>query len=128
MLGAVVVGASLALAAALAACGSAGSGPGHAVGGVSARPASRIPASAPWGTGSWGTCAPLVLIMGYGWTMEGWDPPVWFMPWPGTTASSCSTIRASAAPIKLPGTFSIDAMADQTGALIDTLGRMCWCG
>jgi pimeloyl-ACP methyl ester carboxylesterase len=114
-LGAVVVGASLALAA----CGSPGLAPG-----------TKSVVSAPAGIAHTrlgavgyrivGSGPPLVLIMGYGWTMEGWDPRLVH-----ALARHHRVVMFDNSGIgrthELPGTFSIDAMADQTSALIDTL-------
>ena len=67
-----------------------------------------------------GTGPPLVLIMGYGWTMDDWDPllvhalalhnRVVMFDNSGTGQTQ-----------QLPPPYSIDAMANQTSALIDTL-------
>ncbi|HET9079956.1 MAG TPA: alpha/beta fold hydrolase [Trebonia sp.] len=68
-----------------------------------------------------GSGPPLVLIMGYGGTMSSWDPrfvdalaqayTVVIFDNPGIGGTSA-----------LPGPLSIDAMADETGALITALG------
>ncbi len=114
-LGAVVVGASLALAA----CGSPSLAPGtKSVVSAPARIAhTRLGAV---GYRIVGSGPPLVLIMGYGWTMEGWDPRLVH-----ALAGHHRVVMFDNSGIgrthELPGTFSIDAMADQTSALIDTL-------
>jgi pimeloyl-ACP methyl ester carboxylesterase len=72
-----------------------------------------------------GSGPPLVLIMGYAWTMEGWDPRlvhalarhhrvVMF--------DNSGVGRTQPLPGELTATLTIDAMASQTSALIDTLG------
>jgi pimeloyl-ACP methyl ester carboxylesterase len=72
-----------------------------------------------------GSGPPLLLIMGYDWTMEGWDPRlihalarhhrvVMF--------DNSGVGRTQSMPGEQTGTLTIDAMADQTSALIDTLG------
>jgi pimeloyl-ACP methyl ester carboxylesterase len=116
VLGAVAVGASLALAA----CGSPALAPGtRSVVSAPARIAhTRLGAV---GYRVVGSGPPLVLIMGYGWTMEGWDPRLVH-----ALARHHRVVMFDNSGIgrthELPGTFSIDAMADQTSALIDTLG------
>ena len=68
-----------------------------------------------------GTGSPLVLIMGYGLTMEGWDPRLVHV-----LAEHHRVVMFDNSGIgrtqALPPTLSIDAMADQTSALITTLG------
>ena len=68
-----------------------------------------------------GSGPPLVLIMGYGWTMEGWDPRLVH-----ALARHNRVVMFDNSGVghtqELPQPFSIDAMADQTSALIDTLG------
>jgi pimeloyl-ACP methyl ester carboxylesterase len=63
---------------------------------------------------------PLVLIMGYGWTMEGWDPRLVH-----DLAAHNRVVMFDNSGIgrtRLLPEPSIDAMADQTSALITTLG------
>ena len=68
-----------------------------------------------------GNGPPLVLIMGYGWTMEGWDPRLVH-----ALARHNRVVMFDNAGVgrtqPLPAPLTIDAMADQTSALIDTLG------
>lgn len=68
-----------------------------------------------------GSGPPLVLIMGYGWTMEDWDPRLVH-----ALALHHRVVMFDNSGVgrtqDLPQPFSIDAMADQTSALIDTLG------
>jgi pimeloyl-ACP methyl ester carboxylesterase len=68
-----------------------------------------------------GSGPPLVLIMGYGGTMEDWDPRLVhaLAPHHRVVMFDNSGIGRTQ---ELPQPFSIDAMADQTSALIDTLG------
>jgi pimeloyl-ACP methyl ester carboxylesterase len=58
--------------------------------------------------------------MGYGWTMEDWDPRLVH-----ALAQHNRVVMFDNSGVgrtqELPGTFSIDDMADQTSALIDTL-------
>jgi pimeloyl-ACP methyl ester carboxylesterase len=68
-----------------------------------------------------GTGPPLVLIMGYAGTMEDWDPRLIH-----TLARHNRVVMFDNAGVgrtqPLRGEPTIDAMADQTSALIDTLG------
>jgi pimeloyl-ACP methyl ester carboxylesterase len=68
-----------------------------------------------------GSGSPVVLITGFGGTMESWDPR-----FVDALAAHHRVVIFDNAGIggtsALPGTLTIDAMADQTGALIDTLG------
>jgi len=68
-----------------------------------------------------GSGLPLVLVMGYGWTMEGWDPRMVH-----ALALHHRVVMFDNSGVgrtqELPQPFSVDAMADQTSALIDTLG------
>jgi pimeloyl-ACP methyl ester carboxylesterase len=68
-----------------------------------------------------GSGPPLVLIMGYGWTMEGWDPRLVH-----ALARHNRVVMFDNSGVgrtqELPPPLTIDAMADQTSALIDTLG------
>jgi pimeloyl-ACP methyl ester carboxylesterase len=68
-----------------------------------------------------GSGPPLVLIMGYGWTMEDWDPRLVhaLALHNRVVIFDNSGVGHTAA---LPPPYSIDAMANQTSALIDTLG------
>ncbi|HEX9040382.1 MAG TPA: alpha/beta hydrolase [Trebonia sp.] len=67
-----------------------------------------------------GSGPPLVLIMGYGGTMSGWDPRL-----VDALASRHRVVTFDNAGIggtsALPGTLTIDAMADQASALITAL-------
>jgi pimeloyl-ACP methyl ester carboxylesterase len=68
-----------------------------------------------------GSGPPLVLIMGYGWTMEGWDPRLVH-----ALARHNRVVMFDNSGVgrtqQLPPPFSVDAMAGQTSALIGTLG------
>jgi pimeloyl-ACP methyl ester carboxylesterase len=68
-----------------------------------------------------GSGPPLVLIMGYGWTMDGWDPRLVH-----ALARHNRVVMFDNSGVgrtqQLPAPLTIDAMADQTSALIDTLG------
>jgi len=61
------------------------------------------------------------LIMGYGWTMEDWDPRLVH-----ALAQHNRVVTFDNSGVgrtqQLPPPLTIDAMADQTSALIDTLG------
>ncbi|HEX3492842.1 MAG TPA: alpha/beta hydrolase [Streptosporangiaceae bacterium] len=67
-----------------------------------------------------GSGPPLVLIMGYGWTMDDWDPRLVH-----ALARHHRVVMFDNSGIgrtsELSEPFSIDDMADQTSALIDTL-------
>ena len=68
-----------------------------------------------------GSGPPLVLIMGYAWTMEGWDPRlVHALARHNRVVMFDNSGVGRTQP--LPAPLTIDAMADQTSALIDTLG------
>src|ERR1700733_8063508 len=68
-----------------------------------------------------GSGPPLVLVMGYGWTMEGWDPRLVH-----ALALHHRVVMFDNSGVgrtqELPQPFSVDAMADQTSALITALG------
>jgi len=68
-----------------------------------------------------GTGPPLVLIMGYAGTIEDWDPRLVH-----ALAAHHRVVMFDNSGVgdtqQLPQPFSIDAMADQVSALIDTLG------
>jgi pimeloyl-ACP methyl ester carboxylesterase len=70
---------------------------------------------------SYGSGPPLVLIMGYGGTMESWDPR-----FVDTLAKHYRVVIFDNAGVgdtqALAAPLTIDAMADQTSALIDSLG------
>ena len=70
---------------------------------------------------SFGSGPPLVLIMGYGGTMESWDPR-----FVDALAKHYRVVIFDNAGVgdtqALPAALTIDAMADQTSALIDSLG------
>jgi pimeloyl-ACP methyl ester carboxylesterase len=68
-----------------------------------------------------GTGSPLVLIMGYSGTMEDWDPR--FVDALAADHRVVIFDNAGIGATKgLPAPLTIDAMADQTSALIDALG------
>jgi pimeloyl-ACP methyl ester carboxylesterase len=119
-------GIVLGLAAVLAsvALGACGSSPGMAPGTASVVSAPVRIAHTSLGDVGYrvvGSGPPLVLIMGYGWTMEGWDPRLVH-----ALARHNKVVMFDNSGVgdtqELPPPFSIDAMADQASALIDTLG------
>jgi pimeloyl-ACP methyl ester carboxylesterase len=68
-----------------------------------------------------GSGPPLVLIMGYGWTMEGWDPRlVHALALHHRVVMFDNSGVGLTQPLAPP--LTIDAMADQTSALISALG------
>jgi pimeloyl-ACP methyl ester carboxylesterase len=70
---------------------------------------------------SFGSGPPLVLIMGYGGTMESWDPR--FVDALAKHYRVVIFDNAGVADTEaLPAPLTIDAMADQTSTLIDSLG------
>ena len=69
-----------------------------------------------------GSGPPLVLIMGYGWTMEGWDPRLVHALARHNRVVMFDNSGVGRTHRELPPPLTIDAMADQTSALIDTLG------
>ena len=72
-----------------------------------------------------GSGPPLVLIMGYGGTMEVWDPRLVHALARHNRVvmfDNAGVGRTQPLPGELTATLTIDAMADQTSALIDTLG------
>jgi pimeloyl-ACP methyl ester carboxylesterase len=72
-----------------------------------------------------GSGPPLVLIMGYAWTMEGWDPRLVHVLARHNRVvmfDNSGIGRTQPLPGELTATLTINAMADQTSALIDTLG------
>jgi pimeloyl-ACP methyl ester carboxylesterase len=106
---------------ALSACGSA---PGKAPGTASVVSAPVRVAHTrlgPVGYRVVGSGSPLVLIMGYGWTMEGWDPRLVH-----ALARHNRVVMFDNSGVgrteQLPPPLTIEAMANQTSALIDTLG------
>ena len=115
--------AAVALSLALSACGSSPSSP--------KAPGTAPVVSAPvrvahTGLGSVGyrvvgSGPPLVLIMGYGWTMEDWDPRLVH-----ALARHNRVVMFDNAGVgytqQLPEPVTIQEMANQTSALIDTLG------
>jgi len=109
---------------ALSACGSS---PGKAPGTASVVSAPvRIAATRLGGVGYRvvGSGPPLVLIMGYGWTMEGWDPRLVHALARHNRVvmfDNAGVGRTQPLPGELTATLTIDAMAEQTSALIDTL-------
>jgi pimeloyl-ACP methyl ester carboxylesterase len=68
-----------------------------------------------------GSGPPLVMIMGYGWTMESWDPRLVH-----ALARHHRVVMFDNSGVgrtqALPEPLSVDAMANQTSALIDALG------
>ncbi|HTT53336.1 MAG TPA: alpha/beta hydrolase [Streptosporangiaceae bacterium] len=111
--------AAVGVSAALAACSSPGLAPGTRS--VVSAPV-RVAHTGLGGVGYRvvGSGPPLVLIMGHGWTMEDWDPRLVH-----ALARHNRVVMFDNSGIgrtqELPGTFGIEAMADQTSALIDTL-------
>jgi len=72
-----------------------------------------------------GTGPPLVLIMGYAGTMEVWDPRLVHVLARHNRVvmfDNAGIGRTQPLPGERTATLTIDAMADQTSALIDTLG------
>jgi pimeloyl-ACP methyl ester carboxylesterase len=72
-----------------------------------------------------GSGPPLVLIMGYAGTMEGWDPRLVHALARHNRVvmfDNAGVGRTKPLPGDLTATLTIDAMADQTSALIATLG------
>jgi pimeloyl-ACP methyl ester carboxylesterase len=119
-------GIALGLAAVLAsvALGACGSSPGMAPGTASVVSAPTRIAHTRLGDVGYrvvGSGLPLVLIMGYGWTMESWD-----LRLVHALARHNKVVMFDNSGVgdtrELPPPFSIDAMADQASALIDTLG------
>lgn len=105
----------------LSACGSA---PGKAPGTASVVSAPARIAHTRLGAIGYrvvGSGPPLVLIMGYGWTMAGWDPRLVH-----SLARHNRVVMFDNSGVgrtqELPPPLTVDAMADQTSALIDTLG------
>jgi pimeloyl-ACP methyl ester carboxylesterase len=71
-----------------------------------------------------GSGPPLVLIMGYGWTMEGWDPRLVHALARHNRVvmfDNAGVGRTQPLPGEQTATLTIDAMANQTSALINTL-------
>ena len=110
---------------ALSACGSA---PGMAPGTASVVSAPVRIAHTRLGTVGYrvvGSGPPLVLIMGYGWTMEGWDPRLVHALARHNRVvmfDNAGVGRTQPLPGEQTATLTIDAMAGQASALIDTLG------
>jgi pimeloyl-ACP methyl ester carboxylesterase len=116
--------AGLAAVLASIALGACGSSPGMAPGTASVVSAPVRIAHTGLGAVGYrvvGSGPPLVLIMGYSWTMEGWDPRLIH-----ALARHNRVVMFDNAGVgrtqQLPPPFSIEAMAGQTSALIDTLG------
>ena len=120
-------GISLGLAAvlvsvALSACGSA---PGMAPGTASVVSALVRIAHTRLGAVGYrvvGSGPPLVLIMGYAGTMEVWDPRLVHALARHNRVVHAGIGRTQPLPGEQTATLTIDAMADQTSALIDALG------
>jgi pimeloyl-ACP methyl ester carboxylesterase len=119
-------GTALGLAAVLlpAALGACGSAPGQAPGTASVVSAPARIAHTGLGTVGYravGNGPPLVLIMGYGWTMEDWDPRLVH-----ALARNHRVVMFDNAGVgdtaALSPPLTIDAMADQASALIGALG------
>lgn len=113
--------AAVLVALALSACGSS---PGKAPGTAAVVSAPVRVAHTRLGSVGYrvvGSGPPLVLIMGYGWTMEDWDPRLVH-----ALARHNRVVMFDNSGVgrtqQLPQPFTIDKMADQTSALIDTLG------
>jgi pimeloyl-ACP methyl ester carboxylesterase len=68
-----------------------------------------------------GSGPPLIWIMGYGWTMEDWDPRLVHALAQHNRVAMFDNSGVGRTQ-QLPAPLTIDAMADQTSALIDTLG------
>ena len=109
-----------ALTAALAACGSSSPG-ARTVSVTAAAAAGGATALGPVGYREVGSGPPLVLIMGYAGTMETWEPQ-----FVDTLARRNRVVVFDNAGIgstkALPSPLTIDAMANQTSALITALG------
>ena len=106
---------------ALSACGSA---PGKAPGTASVVSAPVRIAHTRLGDVGYrvvGTGPPLVLIMGYGLTMEDWDPRLVHALAPHNRVVMFDNSGVGDTQ-ELPPPYTIDAMAGQASALIDTLG------
>jgi pimeloyl-ACP methyl ester carboxylesterase len=105
---------------AIGACGSAPDAPGTAS--VVSAP-SRVAHTSLGAVGYrvLGSGPPLVLIMGYGWNMEGWDPRLVHV-----LARHNRVVMFDNSGVgrtaELPQPFTIDDMANQASALITTLG------
>ena len=72
-----------------------------------------------------GSGPPLLLIMGFDWTMEGWDPRLVHALAQHNRVvmfDNSGVGRTQPLPGEQTATLTIDAMANQTSALIDTLG------
>jgi len=108
-------------AAALSACGSSPKETPAIKSVVSAPVKTAQTGDGPVGYRSVGSGPPLVLIMGYGLTMEAWDPRLVH-----ALAARHRVVMFDNSGVgdtrQLPVPQSIDAMADQTSALITTLG------
>jgi pimeloyl-ACP methyl ester carboxylesterase len=110
------------VSAAVSACGSSSVKPTAATASVVSAPArvahTRLGAV---GYRVVGSGPPLILVMGYGWTMEDWDPRLVH-----ALAQHNRVVMFDNSGVgrtqQLPPPLTIDAMADQTSALIDTLG------
>jgi pimeloyl-ACP methyl ester carboxylesterase len=119
-------GIVLGLVAALVsvAVGACGSSPGKAPGTASVVSAPVRTAHTRLGAIGYrvvGSGPPLVLIMGASWTMEGWDPRlVHALARHNRVVMFDNSGIGRTQPLIEP--LTIDAMADQTSALIDTLG------
>jgi pimeloyl-ACP methyl ester carboxylesterase len=116
----IAAGLTAATLTALAACGS--SPPTATTASVTSTPG-QVAATAlgPVGYRELGSGPPLVLIMGYAGTMETWEPQL-----VDTLARHFRVVIFDNAGIggtrALPSPLTIDAMANQTGALISALG------
>jgi pimeloyl-ACP methyl ester carboxylesterase len=115
--GLVAVSASVAL-------GACGSSPGKAPGTASVVSAPVRTAQTSLGAVEYrvvGSGPPLILIMGYGWTMDSWDPRlVHALALHNRVVMFDNSGIGQTRPLAPP--YSIDAMADQTSALITALG------
>ncbi len=118
--------AAAGLSMALSACASAPAAAGLPIGQAGTQPVVSSPvrvAHTSLGAVDYrivGSGPPLVMIMGYATAMEYWDPR-----FVDALARHCRVVIFDNAGIgatrQLPGPLTIDAMARQTGALIDTL-------
>jgi pimeloyl-ACP methyl ester carboxylesterase len=106
------------------ALGACGSSPGKAPGTASVVSAPVRVAQTSLGAVEYrvvGSGPPLILIMGYGWTMDSWDPRlVHALALHNRVVMFDNSGIGQTRPLAPP--YSIDAMADQTSALITTLG------
>jgi pimeloyl-ACP methyl ester carboxylesterase len=112
-----VTAVTVAVAVTLSACGSSGSHLSRGAAAVTSAPV-RVARTRLGAVGyrAVGSGPPLVLIMGFGWTMEGWDPRLVH-----ALAQHHRVIMFDNAGVgrtrALPAPLTVDAMASQTSAL-----------